>query len=46
MISTKVMWGKNPLEKWSGIKPLVRYLRTFGCMVWFDILDDKKNKLN
>jgi hypothetical protein len=36
----------TPLEKWSGRKPLVGHLRTFGCIAWAHILDDKRKKLD
>jgi len=34
------------VEKWSGRKPSLENLRTFGCMRWAHILDDRRKKLD
>jgi hypothetical protein len=34
------------VEKWSGRKPSLGHLRTFGCIEWDHILDDRREKLD
>jgi hypothetical protein len=34
------------VKKWSGRKPSVGHLRTFGCIAWAHILDDRRKKLD
>jgi hypothetical protein len=34
MIPTKVIWDVTPLEKLSGIKPLIKHIRTFEYIAW------------
>jgi hypothetical protein len=43
---TKVVWDVTLVEKWSGRKPSVEHLRTFGCIAWAHILDDRRKKLD
>ena len=35
-----------PVKKWSGRKPLVNHLRTFGCITWVNISNYCRKKLD
>ena len=37
---------KTPTEFWSGIKPIISYLRVFGCQAWVHILKKRRHKLD
>jgi hypothetical protein len=45
LILTKVVWNMTLFEKWSGRKPSVGHLKTFGCIMWAHILDDKMEEV-
>jgi hypothetical protein len=45
MVATKVVWDMTTLEKWSGRKPSIEHLRTFGCIAWAHIPYDKQKRL-
>jgi hypothetical protein len=34
-----------PIEKWSDLKTSLEHPRTFGCIMWAHILDDKRKRL-
>jgi hypothetical protein len=46
LIPTEVVWDMTPLKKWSGRKASIKHLKTFGCIAWAHIPDDKRRKLD
>ena len=45
-ILTKVVDQVTPIENWSGKKPSLHYLRTFGFFSWLHILEECSKKLD
>ncbi|KAI3708032.1 hypothetical protein L2E82_37034 [Cichorium intybus] len=43
--STKSLPNMTPQEAWSGYKPCVAHLRTFGCIAYSHIPEQKRSKL-
>ncbi|XP_074346456.1 uncharacterized protein LOC141685242 [Apium graveolens] len=43
---TKSVRNKTPNEAWSGSKPSVGHLRIFGCIVYANVPDQKRKKLD
>lgn len=43
---TKAVVGKTPFEAWTGEKPRVDHLRTFGCVAYAHIAKDERRKLD
>ena len=43
---TKAVTGMTPFEAWTGEKPSVDHLRTFGCTAYAHIAKDKRKKLD
>lgn len=46
LCSTVALDGITPAEKWSGRKPDVSHLRTFGCDAYVHVLDQGRRKLD
>ncbi|CAI7904690.1 unnamed protein product, partial [Closterium sp. NIES-53] len=44
-LPTKVLPGKTPFEAWSGTKPNLSRLRTFGCLCYYHVPDPICHKL-
>ncbi|CAI7895572.1 unnamed protein product [Closterium sp. NIES-53] len=44
-LPTKVLPGTTPFEAWTGIKPDLSRLRTFGCLCYYHVLDPLCHKL-
>ncbi|CAI7888308.1 unnamed protein product [Closterium sp. NIES-54] len=44
-LPTKVLPGTTPFEAWSGTKPNLSRLRTFGCLCYYHVLDPLRHKL-
>ncbi|UYV78056.1 hypothetical protein LAZ67_15003332 [Cordylochernes scorpioides] len=42
---TKPKEKKTPMELWTGRKPSVRHLKTFGCQAYYKIFHPKRHKL-
>ena len=43
---TKSAWGKTQQEAWSGMKPNISHLWSFGSRVHVNVLDEKRSKLD
>jgi len=43
---TKVVDNATPFEAWTGVKPDVKHLRSFGCTAYAHILKDERKKLD
>ena len=43
---TRSVEGKTPFEAWYGFKPLVHFLRTFGCVVHVKVPGGGQRKLD
>ncbi|KAE8657590.1 hypothetical protein F3Y22_tig00116989pilonHSYRG00496 [Hibiscus syriacus] len=43
---TRSIWGKTPQEAWSGRKPGISHLRTFGSIAHVHVLDERRTKLD
>ena len=43
---TKGLADMTPFEAWTGIKPDVKHLRSFGCTVYAHIPKDERKKLD
>jgi hypothetical protein len=43
---TKAVPGMTPEEAWSGMKPSVAHLRSFGCKAYAHVPDQKRTKLD
>ena len=43
---TKVVDNSTPLEAWTGVKPDVKHLRSFGCTAYAHIPKDERKKLD
>ena len=43
---TKAVTGMTPFEAWTGEKPSVDHLRTFGCTAYAHIAKDERKKLD
>ena len=41
----KILEDKTPKESFTGQKPQVNHMRTFGCLVFIHVPKDKTNKL-
>ena len=39
------LFGKTPMEVWSGKKPLVRHLHVFGCEAYAHVPKENRSKL-
>ncbi|CAI7897058.1 unnamed protein product [Closterium sp. NIES-54] len=44
-LPTKVLPGTTPFEAWSGTKPNLSRLRTFGCLCYYHVPDPLRHKL-
>ncbi|CAI7736683.1 unnamed protein product, partial [Closterium sp. NIES-53] len=44
-LPTKVLPGTTPFEAWTGTKPNLSRLRTFGCLCYYHVLDPLRHKL-
>ncbi|KAE8676644.1 hypothetical protein F3Y22_tig00111582pilonHSYRG00249 [Hibiscus syriacus] len=42
---TRSVWGKTPQEAWSGRKPDISHLRTFGSIAHVHVPDERRTKL-
>ncbi|RDX87469.1 hypothetical protein CR513_31056, partial [Mucuna pruriens] len=45
-VPTKCVCYKTPKEAWSGMRPLIRHLKIFGCKAYAHFLDQLKKKLD
>ncbi|KAE8709398.1 Agamous-like MADS-box protein AGL6 [Hibiscus syriacus] len=43
---TRSVWGKTPQEAWSGRKPGISHLRTFGSIAHVHVPDERRTKLD
>ncbi|KAE8735609.1 hypothetical protein F3Y22_tig00000340pilonHSYRG00771 [Hibiscus syriacus] len=43
---TRSVWGKTPQEAWSGRKPGISHLRTFGSTAHVHVPDERRTKLD
>ncbi|KAE8706195.1 hypothetical protein F3Y22_tig00110403pilonHSYRG00175 [Hibiscus syriacus] len=43
---TRSVWGKTPQEAWSGRKPGISHLRTFGSIAHVHVLDERRTKFD
>ncbi|KAE8728448.1 hypothetical protein F3Y22_tig00004355pilonHSYRG00008 [Hibiscus syriacus] len=43
---TRNVWGKTPQEAWSGRKPEISHLRTFGSIAHVHVPDERRTKLD
>ncbi|KAE8734503.1 hypothetical protein F3Y22_tig00000764pilonHSYRG00191 [Hibiscus syriacus] len=43
---TRSVWGKTPQEAWSGRKPDISHLRTFGSIAHVHVPDERRTKLD
>ncbi|CAI7792937.1 unnamed protein product [Closterium sp. NIES-53] len=44
-LPTKVLSGTTPFEAWTGTKPNLSHLRTFGCLCYYHVPDPLRHKL-
>ncbi|CAI7821541.1 unnamed protein product [Closterium sp. NIES-53] len=44
-VPTKVLPGTTPFEAWTGTKPNLSRLRTFGCLCYYHVPDPLRHKL-
>ena len=43
---TRSVWGKTPLEAWSGRKPRISHLKVFGSIAHVHVSDERRMKLD
>lgn len=46
LIPTSECGEKTPLERWTGRKPTICYLKTFGCLAFYYVPKIERSKLN